>query len=368
MRKVLIIIAVAAIALAAGGWFAFPHAWQAYERATAPSPQPLLPERYDPDFASRTTAQWLATCHPTDDAYDWMAIDSMCEADFAERPHDAALLAPRLLEFLHSTNGREAAEAALILGWFDQRDAAPQIAGLLSSADWRVVQAASRSLGWLGARDALPALDRTARDYWLPQVRAVAAASANAIREDGALPRPRTLRGDGGVWSELQFHVAEPDDVCPGDVYRWRDKPIRFGTGAAEITTAKGERRPYARQVMVRPGGRLVGTDAGEWGGALLWRPWFARAVVLHNQNTFSLTRGGDVIMGLFGSQHMVPYAYAAEILVEDGKPRLGPPIELPGGAYDLSAIGPGLFAARAGAGVLVLDHTRVLGIAECAF
>ncbi len=369
MRKVLIVIAVAAVVLSVGGYFAGPVAWAVYERATNPLPKPYPARRYDPDFEKRSTADWLRTCTPSFDPYDGMALDSNCVVNFAERPEDAALLTPRLNEFLRSPNSLDVARAALILGWFDERLAAPEIARLLRSTDWRVVQAAARTLGWLGARDALPELDRTAREHWLPQVRIAATASANAIRTRGALRRPASLKGDGGFWSELWFQLAEPVATCPGDAYRWKGRPIRLGAGAAEITVARGDRRNYNRLTLVRPSGRLVGSDAGEWGGGLLWRPWLSRATILHDRNTFGLANGNNAIMGLFGSRHMLAYAYAAEVINGDGgEPRLGQPIMFAGNAWDLSAVGAGLFAVRTDAGVLVFDSDRILGRAECAF
>jgi hypothetical protein len=345
------------LVLAGGMTLAWPKLWEMYERATAPLPPPFPDDGFHPENpAAVATTELLAKCHRGNNPFDALAINTLCVADFGERRRDRAIVTPRLMEFMRSANGVEAAEGIALLGWFDHRAAAPEITRHLSSNDWRVVLAASQTLGWLGAVEALPELDGIARTHWLPEVRQVAERSAAAIRTTGRLDPPKVLRGDGDqdyFWKYMRFEWVRDPALCPSRMYIWNRQLIDWEDRRSELSFAMG---------------RLKGYDRGEWGGALTWRPWFGRATVLNGDNVQGLARdGGDAVV-LFGLAHMNPYGYAAGVTRDGhGGWRVEPPIALPGAVSDLTTVAPGVFAALTEAGAVVFTRKNVLGIADCA-
>jgi hypothetical protein len=305
--------------------------------------------------AAVATTELLARCQPNNDPFDALAIDTLCVADFGERRQDETIVVPRLMQFMRSSNGMEAAEGIALLGWFDHRAAVPEITKHLGSNDWRVVLAASQTLGWLGAVAALPELDRVAKTHWLAEVRQAAGRSATAIRTSGRLDPPKVLRGDDDqeyFWKYMRFEWMKDPVSCPSRMHIWKGQPIEWQDRRSSLLFLTG---------------RLRGSDRGEWGGALIWRPWFARATVLNRVNVQGLARDGSGAMALFGLAHIVPYGYAAGV-TRDGRGdwRVEPPIALPGAVSELTTVAPGAFAAVTEAGVVVFTRKEVLGLADC--
>jgi hypothetical protein len=240
---------------------------------------------------------------------------------------------------------------------------------MLDDEDWRVVYSAARSLGWLGVREATPSLNRVAANFWLPEVRQKARDVSDALQSVGRVARPDPLeanidafsaasaiRIDMGVISE----TPDPPNCHTG--LEWRGQKIVFP-----------DERRYQTAVPFRTG-NLVGTDRGEFGGGLSWKPQGGRSGVLHDENVTGLVRFGDGAIAVVNAQGPFATGDSYALLVrpdEQGRRwTLTEIARFPTGAFGITVLGKDLFATWGFSNnlrVVVFSSAGVLGLATCA-
>lgn len=302
---------------------------------------------------SSVSREIARTCRPVGELLTGYAHHIPCLYDLAAQYRDREVIGPALMAFLDSPDGAEAASAATILGFIAWEPARPKLEALLASRDWRVAYAAARSLGWMGGEASLPTLDRAATTYWLPLVRTQAGEASATIRRGGRLPPPPTFEGTyetpGLRWLlGVDHRVLEEGDGCPS-ASRWHGQLIRWGRRA---------------RTLEAQGGSFVGSDDGEWGGALAWRPARGGPVVLLDQNVVAMVEGERGPVVAFGLGHlMATYGFVAEV-TPDGRGgwTVTEIARLPGAPSDLGVVSPGVYAAATPYGVIVFDRNGPLG------
>ena len=250
----------------------------------------------------------VRTCHPSAAPFDPLAPEALrClgeVASYGDRGRDVGGI---LLPFLESENGAERSYAVTALGQIGFEPAIPQIEDAMNSADWRVVYAAIRSLGWLGDTSAVPAMDRIASDYWLPEVRAKAKQIAGALSSEGRVSHPSRFsrpseNGDNPFVIDREVLDGVPD--CPTKQWQWGDTSFGLPVRSNERDT----------ELQVNDG-KFVGTNHGEWGGELMWRPTRGDPDSIQKDNVVGIEPDTDGPVALFGLAHMgLAYGYALQV------------------------------------------------------
>jgi hypothetical protein len=265
------------------------------------------------------------------------------------------------MKFLGSPNAEELAAAVTALGYIGYDTAIPQIEQQLRSSDWRVVYAAARSLGWLAATGSIPALERIASDHWLPEVREQASTAVDALKGHGRMARPPSFEGRDGAGLLFFFGrgfmsppILRSSPACGSRRWQWQD--IQFSQPPPRVT-----RLPVGT-------GELIGTNRGEWGGALVWQPADGQAQPLLKHNVVGIEPAEGGAIALFGLAHMgFVDGYAVRVSQRgDGSWSLTEVARLPSTADALARIGPNLFAAWSEHRVVVFSDQEIVGLARC--
>jgi hypothetical protein len=115
--------------------------------------------------------------------------------------------------------------------------------------------------------------------------------------------------------------------------------------------------------------GKFVGTNHGEWGGELMWRPTSGESESIEKDNVVGIEPDADGPIILFGLAHMgLAYGYAVHVTRPNGE--TWKPVEvarLPAEAGALVTIGVDLFAAWSDRRVVVFSAKQgILGLATC--
>ena len=302
-------------------------------------------------------------CRPRAGPFDPLALEALkCLSEIASYGRGGREVGARLLPFLASENGAERSYAVTTLGQIGFDPAIPQIEDALNSPDWRVVYAAIRSLGWLGDTSAVPVMERIATEYWLPEVRVRAKRVAETLSSAGRVSRPSRLsrgwqKGDDPF--EIDRDVLDEGSDCPSKEWRWQKMPFRF----PETSDERGTELRLAD-------GRFVGSNRGEWGGELIWRPTSGEPESIRKDNVVAIAPDEDGPVALFGLSHMdLAYGYAVHVTRPNGE--TWKPVEiarLPAEADALLTIAPDLFAAWSDRRVVIFSAKRgILGLATCA-
>ncbi len=311
------------------------------------------------------------------------------------RPYGDVLAA----RFLSAPNGLDRADGATMLGFIGYAPAIPDLIARLEDRDWRVVMASARALGWLGAKDAAPALDHVAEAHWFPDVRNYARAVAVTLRSpEGRIARPSQMTAqfepDDKAAPHDAFEVGPlfltPRHACQSGRWDWsgtRFSPLRqprlelqdlrglWGDGSHIPIAAQGE----------LPGGEMIGTDIGRWGGQLYWKPTRGKSQALKDTNVLGLMpikggvialfgeccrmapREGDGPGTLFISNGPTGYGYALRVTRnEKGEWTQEEIARFPEGPVAFHAISPELFVAWSAEDAIVFDTEKILGLASC--
>jgi len=304
----------------------------------------------------------VRTCHPSAAPFDPLALEALeCLAEVASYGDGGRDVGATLLIFLGSENGAERSYAITALGQVGFEPAIPQIEDAMNSADWRVVYAAIRSLGWLGDTSAVPVMEKLASDYWLPEVREKAKQVAGLLSSVGRVSRPPRFSrlsesGDNPFVVDREVLDGVPD--CPSKHWQWKDTSFGF--------TARSNERDTELQV---PDGKFVGTNHGEWGGELMWRPTSGEPNSIQKDNVVGIEPDEDGPIVLFGLAHMgLAYGYALHVTKSNGETWKSVEVaRLPAEADSLVTIGPDLFAAWSDRRAVVFSAKRgILGLATC--
>jgi HEAT repeat protein len=315
-------------------------------------------------------------CHPSGTALYRMPHQSYCLLNIAAFREDARTAGSHLMKFLVSPNGEEVALAVIALGNIGYDTATPEIEQRLRSPDWRVVYAAASSLGWLGATGSVPELERVASGHWLPEVRERAVKAADALKGgERRMSKPFERKGDalkGRLSGMVSFEydgtiglffggsfarsILESVPACRSGRWAWRD--LQF---SAPPPSTYSTRLPL-------DAGELIGSNRGEFGGDLAWKPASGQTQLIHKHNVVGIEPAESGAIVLFGLAHMGFHdGYAVRVSQRaDGGWSLTEVARLPSTADALARIGPNLFAAWSDNRVVVLSDNEILGLARC--
>lgn len=300
--------------------------------------------------------QVAASCRPRAEQFDSLALGAlMCLREIAAYGEDAKDVGQDLLPFLSSMNGAEKEYGITTMAAIGYSPALPQIVAALSSPDWRVTYAAARSIGWLGDKDAVPELQAVASTHWLPEVR------EEANRAISALLSPEGRLSGPVAPFEIDRAVLGVTPPCAG--HRWTWKNVSF-----VLRQPLGDREQYTS--LPFQGGKLKGTNQGEWGGTLAWERagLHLKSELIYRDNVVEMESDDDGAMVLFGVSHMgLTDGYVLRVgRASDGAWRLSEVARLPAEGEALTSVAPGTFAALSQGRVVVFTRTAILGMAAC--
>lgn len=203
-------------------------------------------------------------------------------------------------------------------------------------------------------------MERIASEHWLPEVRAKAKQVAEALSTVGRVSHPSQFsrpfeNGDNPF--VIDREVLERVSDCASKHWQWAGTSFGF---------PKSDHRDTELQV---PEGRFVGTNHGEWGGELVWRPKNGKSESIQKDNVVGIEPDEDGPVVLFGLAHMgLAYGYALQVTRPNGEAWKSVEVaRLPAEADALVSVGPDLFAAWSDRRVVVFSAKRgILGLATC--
>lgn len=335
------------------------------------SPDPALRTEVDSTLkATRNPAvihQVACSCYPRAGQFDPLAIEAvLCLREIAAYGEDGQSAGQQLLPFLSSKNGDERAAGITTLAAIGYKSALPQIEAALSSPDWRVTYAAVRGIGRLGDKEALPELQKVASSHWLPEVRDEATRTMAAIQS----PKGRLE----GTWKFIPWQgVGEPFEIddeilgkapsCRSQRWAWNGTTFKLGPRQQRADTQRGISLQFS-------GGRLEGTNLGEFGGTLTWKGLDrnTKPEVIFRDDVVGMASDGDGAIVLFGLSHMaLAYGYVLRVIrTSDGDWNLSEVARLPAEGEALTTLTGGEFAALSGNRVVVFTRIGILGMAAC--
>lgn len=248
--------------------------------------------------------------------FGWTGSGSWLEV-LARQGQSAASAVPAVEHLLEAGNRDMRVAAAFTLGFLGDTSSGPDLQSLLDSRDWLAVRVAAESLGRLRYAPAHDALEKVARNYWYPPVRAVArkalAALAGKHVYSGFKPKPTdgtsrlvdefdpvmSLQRPKPCATKAQFPAA----VGAKQKIYAKDRLKGLSQFAYTLSISVGmvngsvqhEEKTYRPQFAVRaPGGWLLGADRGEFGGEVMWRPDSGPTVLLINDDIEDIYRIGS--------------------------------------------------------------------------
>jgi HEAT repeat protein len=306
------------------------------------------------------------SCSPRAGEFDPLAIDTVsCLREIAAYGEEGQSAGKDLLPFLSSRNGNERADGITTLAAIGYKPALPQIEAALSSPDWRVTYAAVRAIGWLGDQQALPDLQKIASSHWLPEVRGEATRAADALRSPkGRLEGTWKFIGWKGPGEpfEIDHEILNETPSCHRQ--RWVWNGVTF-----KLAHQQGQDARESASLQFN-GGKLEGTNHGEFGGVLTWKRLGgnAKPEIVFRDNVVGMANDGEGAMVLFGLAHLgLAYGYVLRVIrTSDGEWNLSEVARLPADAEGLITIAPGTFAALSRNRVVVFTRTGILGMAAC--
>ena len=336
------------------------------------SPDPALRAEVDSTLkATRNPAvihQVTRSCYPRAGQFDSLAIDALlCLREIAAYGEDGQSAGQDLLPFLSSKNGDERAAGITTLAAIGYKSALPQIEAALSSPDWRVTYAAVRGIGWLGDKQALPDVQKVASNHWLPEVRDEATRTMAALRSSkGRLE---------GTWKFIPWEgVGEPfeiDHEILGEAPSCRSQRWAWNGATFKLRPHQQGSDAQGRMSLQFSGGKLEGTNLGEFGGTLTWKSLDrnTKSEVIFQDDVVGMANDRDGAMALFGLSHMgLAYGYVLRVIRTSGDDwNLSEVARLPAEGEALTTVAPGTFAALSRNRVVVFTRTGILGMAACA-
>ena len=306
-----------------------------------------------------------ASCRPKAEQFDSLAIDAlMCLREIAAYGEDGKEAGQDLLPFLSSRNGAEKEYGITTMAAIGYSPALPQIVAALSSPDWRVTYAAARSIGWLGDKDAVPELQTVASTHWLPEVREEANRAISALLSpEGRLSGTWRFLPLGGPGEPFEIDRGVLGETLPCAGHRWTWKNVSFVLRQPSGDRDRDTSLPF-------DGGKLKGTNHGEWGGTLAWERagLHLKSELIYRDNVVKMESDDDGAMVLFGGSHMgLADDYVLRVgRASDGAWRLSEVARLPAEGEAMTSVAPGTFAALSQDRVVVFTRTAILGMAAC--
>jgi PBS lyase HEAT-like repeat len=161
-----------------------------------------------------------------------------------------------------------------------------------SSPDWRGTYAAVRGIGWLGDQQALPDLQKVASSHWLPEVRDEATRTMAALRSPkGRLEGTWKFIPSEGVGEpfEIDHEILDKAPSCSSQRCAWNGTTFKLRPDQQTPDTQGGMSLQFI-------GGRLEGTNHGEFSGTLTWQSVdrSAKPQVIFRDDVVSMANDGD--------------------------------------------------------------------------
>lgn len=323
----------------------------------------------DPSALSKLVAE----CQPANSVADRQARPD-CLIDIARFGPAAEPYGPQILKFLRSGAEYDAIYGAVTLGMIGYRSAAPDLTRALESSDWRMTLASARSLGWLKASEAETSLSNVARRHWLRVVRSEAERALRSVRGE----QTSTPAYDWGSLFDAPFDFEsvpfknEAKAECPSDRWAWSGGEIyapRENSADAELR-ALGERHGLdsVKAFLRVEDGLLLGTNAGEFGGALWFQSAEGARVKLYDLNITNIGEGANGIIALAGMTHL--FVNFGEVLSIKSSASGGysarHQIALPGAPSYMASVGGGDFLIATYYGAYILHGGWRMEEARC--
>lgn len=246
--------------------------------------------------------------------------------ELAAYGEDAKAAAPILEEFLGKDQLRDTrAAATFFAGLIGYEESIPYLMAALADGedDWLLAYNAIESLARLNAVSSINAIRTLESTHWSLAVR------NNAKRAIELLEGGESKFQEDGYrlhWNEIpMWHVVYPKDHadwCEDGQYTWPPKlegvSWRGDTYAMQGLRSIGrfeekilrekirylaDRRPISGSLKTR-NGWLVGTDAGEWGGALYHISKRGKQTLMINENVDAIVELGSKIYVITGLAH----------------------------------------------------------------
>ena len=314
-----------------------------------------LVSTYDPTVARR----FAKTCQPSSNKWDELVLSSFdCLSqlsDFGSNARDAGDL---ILPFLDAPNKTEQLYGIEALGLIGYEPAIAKIETLLNSPDWRLAYASVRALAQMNSKSSVPKIEAAIQNHWLWELNYYSERAVSLLVRNQ--PYSEVM---ADPWS-LEFYKGFGNYSAPYDGSR--ECEWQVWTHRGEKITFEQEGRNRSKSIPF-PDGELVGTDRGEFGGNLTWKPNKGSEVILVNENTIEIFPIDDGFISIHGLSHMtISYGFAA--LVKRGEDGIFSADEIarfPAATYRIKQLGDGLFAANADGRVFIFSKD---GISEAAY
>lgn len=316
-----------------------------------------LTSAHDP-FVVRRLAQ---SCRPKAGKWDEFSFDSMlCLRTLSEFGTNANSAGDLVEAFLASPSKSEQLYAIETLGLIGRRDSIPKIEPFLFSKDWRQVYAAVRALGQLGAKGSVAKIEEAVREHWLSELERHGERVATALLRNQPYSHP--YRNDN-IWSPF-IHFADYDTLladssCEWGVWEYQGEQLKF-----EGAQAEGD------IVISLADGDLVGTDRGEFGGALVWKPKSGAPVTLIDDNTGFIFPVVDGFISIHGLAHLTfNKGFAAHIRRSpDGKFEAEEVARFTGWVSRAKRLQGDTFAAESDGRVVIFSPGGIMEAAHCDY
>ena len=311
----------------------------------------------------------LEQCRPKDNELEFVELGSTsCLRHIESLGHDAVAAGPKLTPFLDSPNADERLGVVTTLGVIGDVAAIPRLRGALRDLDWRVVYAATKSLGQLRAVEATEDLEGIYDTYWLPEVRRQARYSLTDFKLPADSPTPydqlEADRKSGGFPYDLYSFVLDDIPACSSQQWRLKSLVIHF----PERGGSYAPRTVSARLSNGR--GFLQGSNGGEFGSALTWKPHVGPSkVVYQGYEVIGIFPDGDGAIAVIGLAHLgIDFSVVVSLdLGAGGRWTLHEVARLPSMSSAMVQVSPGVYAARSGHRVTVFNRTQILGLGTCS-
>jgi HEAT repeat protein len=311
-----------------------------------------LVSAHDP-MTARKVAE---NCRPKADEWDAYSLEALeCLRTLSEFGANARIAGDLVEPFLQSQSKKEQLYGIETLGLIGRQEAISKIENFLYSKDWRHVYAAVRALGQLGAKRSIPNIEAAVRDHWLWELKG---------------------HGEGAVTALLRnqpyIQTISSDRVWPGPLFGHYDNLL--ATTSCEIWSYRGGSLSFEntfheqRSVISLSDGDLIGTDDGEFGGALVWRPKSGPEVTIVNHNTRFIFPITDGFISIHGFSHIVSNeGFAVHVRRStDGRFSAEEIARFTGAIDHAKSIGEDLFAAESGGRVAIFSLGGIMESPWC--
>ncbi|MEM6850733.1 MAG: hypothetical protein AAF527_03370 [Pseudomonadota bacterium] len=318
-----------------------------------------LVEVHDPSVAE----DFARSCQPSADKWDpfpWKSYK--CLSRLAEFGSNAQSAGETIAAFLESQNAQEQQYAIDALRLIDYRPATDRIAPFLTSGDWRLVYASVRALSQFGARGRIADIEAATGSHWLWELKLYGRYIAARMAQKQ--PHFDQLTQAGG--QSLGFRESFSSYPPPYDTRR-ESRCSSWNYGGQPLTF---ERERWAERSVIRlQDGELIGTNMGEFGGALVWRPLKGSPQQLIGDNVIALFETSSGILSIHGLSHLSStYGFAAlSTRDDDGAWSTKEVARFPTAAYQIKRLDGDVFAANASGRAIIFSPSGISEMLFCA-